>query len=176
MGRPEVTQPPIHNTLERGIHTGLPLKITGIVFWGLVAIGLVLIVETIHWLQLDLEKAQLEQSKQVSLMVNVLLQQTRLAAIGTLEPQLDMLVHSTDIVGIRVHSGLNSISAGESGAHLTLYTNNFTVDKASGNPTDIVTYVWMMPIDKTLAPQKKRLIIERGGENGRRKEGKGGRR
>jgi PleD family two-component response regulator len=30
MGRPEVTPPPIHHTLERGIHTGLPLKITGI--------------------------------------------------------------------------------------------------------------------------------------------------
>ena len=162
MGRPQVTQPLQSDTLEQGVHIGLPLKITGIVFWGLVAIGLVLVAEAIHWLHRDMDKAQFEHTRQATLMVQALFQQDNLVALNTLQPQLDMLVNSTNIVGIRIHSGLNSIAAGDSGPHLTLYTNNFTVGTTAGDSTDVITYVWMMPIDKALAPQKKRLIMEMG--------------
>jgi len=139
MGRPQVTQPLQGGTLEQGVHIGLPLKITGIVFWGLVAIGLVLVAEAIHWLQRDMDKAQLEQTRQASLMVEALFLQGGPAAIDTSQPQLDRLVRRTNIIGIRVHTGLNSIAAGESDAHLTLYTHNFTVTTTAGESTDVIT-------------------------------------
>jgi len=162
MGRSKVKQPPIHDTLEQGIHIGLPLKITGIVFWGLVAISLVLIAETIHWLQRDMDEARLEQARQASLVINVLVQQGGLTAINSLQPQLETLVDSTDIVGIKIYHGLNSIASGESGAHLELYTDNLSFTSTTGESTDVITYVWMNPDDGALAPEKKRLILEMG--------------
>ncbi len=51
MGRPEINQPQ-KDSLRHGAQVGLPLKITGIVFWGLVAIGLALVAETMRWMQI----------------------------------------------------------------------------------------------------------------------------
>ncbi|MGD8926221.1 MAG: hypothetical protein PVG20_05195, partial [Thioalkalispiraceae bacterium] len=41
---------------KMGIPVGLSLKITGIAFWGLVCIGLVLIVAAMDWLENDLKR------------------------------------------------------------------------------------------------------------------------
>ena len=75
MGRPEITTD-LPDTLEHGIHIGLPLKITGIVFWGLVAIGLVLAAETMHWLHGDMEAHQSTTVRQAELMLRVLLERS----------------------------------------------------------------------------------------------------
>ncbi len=148
--------------LEKGVHVGLPLKITGIVFWGLVAIGLVLVAETMHWLQRDMEAAQIEHTRQTIMMIQTLVKQDGLSALDTLQPQLDILVQNTDTVGIRVSYGVNDVAAGNSQSHLTLYTDSFSVDSPFGNSTNVMTYVWMTPVAEMLAPQKKRLMLEMG--------------
>jgi diguanylate cyclase (GGDEF)-like protein/PAS domain S-box-containing protein len=162
MGRPEVTRSSQDDKLEQGVHIGLPLKITGIVFWGLVAIGLVVVAEAMHWLQRDMDKAQLEQTQQTTLMIQALVQQNGLLAIDVLQPRLDMLVQSTSIIGISIQKELNRIAAGDSGPHLTRYTRHFSVNQPVDDSTDVITDVWMMPTAEVLAPQKKRLMMEMG--------------
>ena len=71
MGRPEIVETTA-DIRERGIHIGLPLKITGIVFWGLVAIGLVLAAETMHWLHSDMAANQSASARQTELMIRTL--------------------------------------------------------------------------------------------------------
>lgn len=163
MGRPEVSDSSREDTLEQGARVvSLPLKITGIVFWGLVAIGLVLVVEAMHWLQRDMEAAQIEHTRQTVRMIQGLVQQDGLSAMDTLQPQLNMLVHNTNTVGIRINYGLNNVVAGDYQPHLTLYSNSFSVDAPFGDTTDVITSVWMTPVNEILAPQKKRLMIEMG--------------
>lgn len=162
MGRPEVTTAADGESLEQGIHIGLPLKITGIVFWGLVAIGLILVAETIHWMHRDLEAAQSEHTNQAALMIKTLVQQDGIAALERIQPTLDMLVHSTSISGISISYGFSRQSSGETGHHPTLYSSSFTAEPDTGGSVDVVTELWMMPIDEALAPQKKRLMMEMG--------------
>ena len=119
---------------------GLPLKITAIVFWGLIAVGLVLVAEAIHWLHNDMEKTQLEHTKQAALMIQTLARSEGLDSIESLQPQLDMLVTHTAIFRIKMHCGLDSIAAGESGARLALYTNRFPINLPGSEHTDVITY------------------------------------
>jgi hypothetical protein len=81
---------------------------------GLLAVGLILVAEAIHWLHSDMEKAQLEHTKQASLIIRALAQDDGLVSIDSLQSQLNMLVMHTDIVGTKVHSGFESIAAGKS--------------------------------------------------------------
>lgn len=161
MGRAEVNHSPKQETLEQGVPIGLPLKITGIVFWGLVAIGLVLVAEAMHWLQRDMETAQIEHTRQTFMLIQTLVQQGGLGTLDTLQPQLKTLVKNTDTAGIRINYGLDSVAAGNDQSHLTFYSNSFSIDSLFGDTT-VITSVWMTPVDKMLTPQKKRLMLEMG--------------
>jgi diguanylate cyclase (GGDEF)-like protein/PAS domain S-box-containing protein len=164
MGRPEIN----HNsgdsvdTLKQGIHIGLPLKITGIVFWGLVAIGLVLAAETMHWLHNDMQASQSASVKQAALLIRTLLDHNGDIAAEDLQAQLELVIDNTEIAGIAIDQGLDRTAAGDFSVELTQYSNSFTVTAADGTTGSVDVSVWMHPIDEILAPQKKRLMIEMG--------------
>ena len=161
MGRPEITTD-LPDTLEHGIHIGLPLKITGIVFWGLVAIGLVLAAETMHWLHGDMEAHQSTTVRQAELMLRVLLERSATGESDAVMRQLDLITANTDIAGISVQRGLDRYVAGDVGPTLTQYANSFEITGATGSPEPIELSVWLLPIEQVLTPQKKRLMIEMG--------------
>ena len=161
MGRPEI----VHNTagtLESGIPIGLPLKITGIVFWGLVAIGLVLAAETMHWLHGDMAASQSASARQVELMIRTLLTHEAAFEPQALQQQLDLIVANTDVMGVRVEQGLDTMTAGDTSPVFTQHTNNLSITATGGITEDIQVSTWMSPIDEALTPQKKRLMIEMG--------------
>jgi diguanylate cyclase (GGDEF)-like protein/PAS domain S-box-containing protein len=161
MGRPEL----VHNTagtLESGIPIGLPLKITGIVFWGLVAIGLVLAAETMHWLHGDMAASQSASARQVELMVRTLLTHGAALEPQALQQQLDQIVANTDVMGVRVEQGLDTMTVGDTSPVFTEHANSLSITATGGITQDIQVSTWMPPIDEALTPQKKRLMIEMG--------------
>ena len=114
MGRPEINKPQ-KDSLRHGTQVGLPLKITGIVFWGLVAIGLVLVAETMRWMQSDLELFQETTRRHAILDVQSLLAQNPDPSPVMLQKQLQQIMDSTDISGLSVEYELDSVLVGESG-------------------------------------------------------------
>jgi diguanylate cyclase (GGDEF)-like protein/PAS domain S-box-containing protein len=161
MGRSEIAAD-AEDTLQRGIHVGLPLKITGIVFWGLVAIGLVLAAETMHWLHGDMAANQSASARQIELMVRTLLTHKAAFAADALQQQLDLIIANTDIRGICVEQNFDKITAGEMSPTFTQYSNSFPIAALGGSTEDIQVSIWMLPIDEVLTPQKKRLMTEMG--------------
>ena len=164
MDRPEINQPQ-KDSLRHGAQVGLPLKITGIVFWGLVAIGLVLVAETMRWMQSDLEQFQETTRRHAILDVQSLLAQNPAPGPVMLQKQLQQIMDSTEISGLSVEYELDSVLVGESGGKFKSYTDVFPVIRApySGYiSTDVVTTVWLNSVDTILAPQKKRLMLEMG--------------
>ena len=161
MGRSEIVESTA-DKLERGIHVGLPLKITGIVFWGLVAIGLVLAAETMHWLHTHMAASQVASARQTELMIRTLL--THKAAFGSdeLQQQLDLIVVETDVMGLCVEQGLEKVTAGDMNPAFTHYSNSLVVPAPGGTTNDVQVSLWLPPIDEVLTPQKKRLMIEMG--------------
>ncbi len=164
MGRPEIdtaqTARPRH-----GIHIGLPLKITGIVFWGVVAIGLVQVAETMRWMQRDLEQHQRTTMRQAVLDVQSLLAQNPDASPQMLEPQFRQLLDNIGIAGLSVAHEMDTVTVGLTGNGYASYSSYFPVVSASGTAsvtTDVITTIWLNPIDKILAPQKKHLMVETG--------------
>ncbi len=148
-------------SLEQGVRIGLPLKITGIVFWGLVVIGLLLAVETMHWLRTDMQANQSAVAEQTTLMVRTLMNHNPNIRTNDLQYQMDLIVDNTDVAAIAVHYGLEKVAAGEVLPGLTQYSSSFPVAD-TGTAETVYVSVWMRPIDEILAPQKKRLMIEMG--------------
>ena len=164
MGRPQINRdrdPEVH-ALEQGIHIGLPLKITGIVFWGLVAIALVLAVETMHWLHSDIQESQAASARQVTMMIRSLLSHDQGLDTQDLKDQLELVIANTDIAGIRVDHGLDRISAGTFDTDFTQYSNGFAFGSDEDSTANVYVSVWMPRIDHILTPQKKRLMVEMG--------------
>ncbi len=161
MGRPEIVDT-AGDTLERGIHVGLPLKITGIVFWGLVAIGLVLAAETMHWLHTHMAASQVASARQTELMIRTLLTHKTAFGADELQQQLDLIVVDTDVMGVSVEQGLDRMAAGDMNPAFTHYSNTLTIRAPGGTMEDIQVSLWLQPIDEVLTPQKKRLMIEMG--------------
>lgn len=153
---------PTSNTLAQGVHIGLPLKITGMVFWGLVAIGLVLAAETMHWLHSHIEASQSESAKQAVLTVRALLDHNHSAGSQELGMQLRLILESSEIAGISVEQGLERTAAGDFSGQFTRYSSSFSVTQPDEAESDVFVSVWMHPIDTMLTQQKKRLMIEMG--------------
>jgi len=164
MGRSEINK--LQSiSLQHGTHVGLPLKIAGIVFWGVVAIGLLLVAETMRWMQRDLERFQQTTMRQAILDVQTLLAQNPSVSPVMLQVQLDQIVANTNISGLSVEYEMDSVLAGGSGSEFDSYTGIFPITTESDADyisTDVVTTVWLDSIDKIMAPQKKRLMIETG--------------
>jgi diguanylate cyclase (GGDEF)-like protein/PAS domain S-box-containing protein len=158
MGRPEITD----QQLEQGIHVGLPLKITGIAFWGLVVVGLVLVAEAMHWLQRDTEITRITTAQNATLMTQALLARNEPLSNDELQDRLGSIIASTGIVGISIVRGLDTLQSGATGDDLFEYVGTFPTHDAEGAPLDIHTSVWLASIDSVMAPEKKRLLIEMG--------------
>jgi len=164
MGRSKINKPQ-EDSLRQGTHVGLPLKITGIVFWGVVAIGLVLVAETMRWMQRDLEQYHETTMRQAILDVQSLLAQNPGATPVILQDQLRQLVDSASITGLSVEYEMESVLVGKSDDGLYSYTSTFpmtTNSDAEYISTDVITTIWLDSVDKILAPQKKRLIVGTG--------------
>jgi len=161
MGRPEISGDSL-DTLTQGIYTGLPLKITGIVFWGLIAVGLVLAAETIHWLDRDLHDRQHATARHIDALIQSLFERDYGLSVDDLQQQLDIIVETTDIAGIDVIAGLDAVHSGGAGAHLTQYVDGFSLEGNNASNREVVLNMWFPPIDNVLAPQKKRLVVEMG--------------
>jgi diguanylate cyclase (GGDEF)-like protein/PAS domain S-box-containing protein len=161
MGRPEINGNNT-DTLEQGVHIGLPLKITGIVFWGLVAIGLVLAAETMHWLHGDMAAHQSNAIRQAEIMIRSALGRNADEQPEALMDQLRLITTNTSVVGVAVARGLQRYTVGETRPELTEYTDSFELTGASGLPEMVHLSIWLPPIDEVLTPQKKRLMIEMG--------------
>lgn len=162
MGRPEIIQSKTADAPERGIHIGLPLKITGIVFWGLVAVGLVLAAETMHWLHNDMAANQLASARKVELLIRTLLTHETAFEPQSVQQQLNLIIANTDIKGIRVERSFNKISAGDTGAAFSQFSDSFPMIGPDGVTEDIHLSIWVPSIDQILTPIKKHLMIEIG--------------
>ncbi|GMQ87111.1 MAG: hypothetical protein BMS9Abin08_0309 [Gammaproteobacteria bacterium] len=164
MGGSEINKPQ-KDSLRHGTHVGLPLKITGIVFWGVVAIGLVLVAETMRWMQHDLERYHETTMRKAVLDVQSLLAHSPGVTPVMLQDQLRRIVEHTDISGLSVEYEMDSVLVGESGGSFESYTGIFPMTTNSDTgyiSTDVITTIWLNSIDKILAPQKKSLMMEAG--------------
>ncbi len=164
MDRPEIDKPQ-QDSLRHGTRVGLPLKITGIVFWGLVAIGLVLVAETMRWMQNDLQRYNETTMRQAVLDTQFLLSQNPGVTPVRLQNQLRRIVDSTNISGLSLEYEMDSVLVGESGGRFESYTSVFPMPNHSGTgyiSTEVVATIWLNAVDKILAPQKKRLMLETG--------------
>jgi diguanylate cyclase (GGDEF)-like protein/PAS domain S-box-containing protein len=132
------------------------------VVWGLVAIGLVLAAETMHWLHGHMQTSQSAAAKQAALTIRALLDHKHNSDALNLDAQLQLILEHSNIAGIAVEQGLQHTAAGKFDADLTQYSSTFSVGESGDIHSQAYVSVWMQPIDTILTPQKKRLMIEMG--------------
>lgn len=153
------------DSVQHSTHVGLPLKITGIVFWGVVAIGLVQVAETMRWMQRDLERDQEITMRHAVLDIQSLMAQNPGVPPDMLQGQFLQIVDRNDISGLSIEYEIDSVLLGESGGELQSYASIFpmiTTPDREYISTNIVATIWLKSVDKILAPQKKRLMMETG--------------
>ncbi len=141
-------------------HIGLPLKIAGIVFWGLVAAGLLTATFAMPWMEriAILEHETFPRHIVTSVREHFL--DNSEIPLESLKHSLEPLMRKLGVSAVEIERGLESVTLGKPMYDLDSYTSTFsTTDLRDGRTTDVVITVYQETIGQTLLTRKKRLIM-----------------
>lgn len=161
MGRPEINGTP--SSLKEGVPLSLPLKIAGLVFWGLAIIGLILVVISINWLEKDLRKHYDNVDYQTYILTRELFEQSAHPSKKNLELSLKKIIASTGAIGLKISTNkIRDISVGKTNAELktkVIYFTAITSHEQHIHKHDSTLKIYQLPIQNALNQKKKYLII-----------------
>ncbi|VAW83395.1 diguanylate cyclase/phosphodiesterase (GGDEF & EAL domains) with PAS/PAC sensor(s) [hydrothermal vent metagenome] len=159
VGRIEVITPP-HNG---AVHVGLPLKIAGIVFWGLVTIGLLMVAAAMPWMD---QIATLEHDtlpRQVVMSIQERFEDDPDITRDSLQKPLLSLMQEHGIPAVRVERGANILIFGKPRDDLDIYTATFPITDFQGNETEsIIVTVYQQKVEQIQLKRKKQLMLALG--------------
>ena len=151
------------HSLKEGVALSLPLKIAGLVFWGLVAIGIVLVVIAINIMESDLHKHYDNVEFQTYTLTREFFEQATDVSTKHIKASLNKILESTGANGLtlitEVFGQINVGSTNDSYQIKTIHFSTRPNEKIFIDSRDITLKIYQQPISKVLNQQKKQLII-----------------
>jgi len=149
-------------SIKKGVPVSLSLKVTGIVFWGLVLIGLILIVVAMDWLERDLIRHHDDIENITFVLTREVFEQSPNASSENIKRSLKKVLESTGASGIHITTDkLGTISVGQTQGELSKRIVYFSITHANNpkKPTDNAKMaIYQVPVDTILSGQKKKLM------------------
>lgn len=143
------------------IQSGLPLKIAGIVFWGLVAVGLIIVAASVKWLENGFKTHYQSVSNQAVLSIQAIVNQSPEAPPDRLRSQIGAVIEQLGIPAATIERGIESVTIGTRESDYTSYTVSLPVQAV--NPpklaTDVVITLFQHPVSEILKSRKKQLLV-----------------
>lgn len=161
MARSKINKEP-STSIKKGVPVSLSLKITGIVFWGLVLIGLVLIVAAMEWLESDLQRHHDDTENITFVLTREVFEQSPNTSNKNLKLSLKKVLESTGATGMIVTTDKRgAISVGQTHDELSKRTVFFSINPPPelGIPPDNAKIaIYQIPVSVILSGQKKKLM------------------
>lgn len=160
MDRPEIKDIPA--SLKEGVSLSLPLKIAGLVFWGLAIIGVILVVISINWLEKDLHIHYDNVDNQTYTLAREFFEQSSQTSENNLKKSLKKIIESTGASGLKVSTKTyGEISIGEVSDNLkvkVIYFPPTLLNKQQLLIEDATLKIYQIPIHHVINKQKRQLI------------------
>ncbi len=142
------------------VHIGLPLKVAGIVFWGLVTIGLLMAAAAMPWLERITKLEHESTFRQAASLTRELVNTNAEVPLNELRPLLLSVMQEFDIPAIHIERDTSSALFGQVPDNSDSYTTAFQADNPAGNDTgDIVLTLYSNNVVHTVLQQKKWLML-----------------
>ena len=163
MDRSEIVSRPV--TKAPGIGVSLPLKITGIVFWGMMLMGLVIAIQAMRWLEDGFTRMQQTSARNAILETVILVSQNPEAPLEQFQPPLQAIMDGSEIRAITIERGIETLTVGDESGELIFFSDSYLA------PADVMTDFdrWPLTItvcqpstSKLLAISQKQLMIGMG--------------
>ena len=150
-------------SLKEGVALSLPLKIAGLVFWGLVAIGIVLVAVAIDFLEDDLRQHYDNTDFQTYTLTRELFEQSTDVSTKNINASLEKVLESTGASGLTVITDdFGQINVGyikDSHEIKTVYFSYKTSKKNIDFKKEVTLKIYQTPVSYVLNQKKKQLII-----------------
>ena len=151
------------SSLKEGVSLSLPLKIAGLVFWGLAIIGLVLVVLATNWLEKDLRIHYDNVDYQTYILSRELFEQTHPTSIKNLTSALNKIIESTGASGLKITTPtFGEISVGDTNDSLQakrIYFPSGKTNTKQASEKNITLIIYQLPISNIINQQKRQLIL-----------------
>ncbi|TCK16810.1 PAS domain S-box-containing protein/diguanylate cyclase (GGDEF)-like protein [Thiogranum longum] len=145
---------------NEAVHIGLPLKIAGIVFWGLVAVGLLMVAMAMPWLERIAVLEHETSPRQIVTSVREQLLEDNAVTLDALRPSIPPLMQELNIPAVSIERSTKSITFGKPEPGLESFTSSFTsADLQTGGLVDVVVTVYQQTIEQALLTRKKQLML-----------------
>ncbi len=162
MGRLPVSSRQDNPTPPAPVRVGLPLKIAGIVFWGLVAIGILLAAQAIHWMKNSLATNYRAVAHQATLSIRTIVDQNPDRSLEEIRPLLRQAIARQPIEAVKVERGVEAITIGQARRNATIYVDAGLSVRQKGQDLQrapVVVTVFQPPLQQVLAQRKKNIMI-----------------
>lgn len=150
------------SSLEEGVVLSLPLKIAGLVFWGLVLIGLMLIVLSINWLEDNLPRQHENVNYNTYIQTQEFFLHSKKTSPKNLKQSLSKIIERTGALGLRVSiNNEEVIRIGNTLDSLSVKTIYFSLqpsNQTSPKKKQAKLHVYQKHLKSELTKHKKRLI------------------
>lgn len=163
MGRSEVSATP--SSLKEGVALSLPLKIAGLVFWGLAIIGLFIVVLAINWLEEKIPRYYDNVESQTYVLTREFFEQLGEPSSPTnIKNSLKEIIVTTGAAGIQVTSKkIGKVTVGNTSSELQVKIIHLPSRPALSSINElpnknVILKIYQHPIKGILDKQKKQLI------------------
>lgn len=160
MDRSEINNTP--SSLKEGVSLSLPLKIAGLVFWGLAVIGLILVVASINWLEKDLHIHYDNVDYQTYTLTRELFEQSPHSSAKNLKKSLNEIILSTGASGLKINTkSYGEISVGKVNSQLKVKVIYLPISipyQPQLFEKNATIRIYQVPIDNVIKQQKRQLI------------------
>ena len=142
----------------------LPVKITIIVFWGMVVVGLLAAYPLLHSLEKNVTLKYSANADHIAYTTDHLLEGNPRISQALLELSLMSLINETDVSGISLEYNGTTIRSGDTGDHLAISRRNVSYGMGGGSlPAQSMGLVIFQPsIMETMAVQRKHMVVSMG--------------
>jgi len=160
LGRLQVSPP---ETACPGIQSGLPLKIAGIVFWGLMATGLIIASGAMSLLEREMLNNYQSNAGQAVSSIQAILNVSPDANAEVLSRKISEVIQELDIRAVSIERGLEIITIGAVDEHHSVYAAPLPyADSRSDAGASLLITVYEPPVSEILKEQKKKLMLGMG--------------
>ena len=148
--------------LKKGVPIGISLKVAGLVFWGLVILGLILVVAAIEWLENDLKRHSNSIENETFILTQEIFKQAPRSSRKNIQRSLTKVLESTGASGITIESSrFELIIVGNTSNDMDKRTIRFNIAPAPrfNIPPYLATLsIYQTPVLVTINNQKKQLM------------------
>ena len=148
--------------LKKGVPVRISQKIAGLVFWGLVIVGLILVVAAVEWLENDLKRHSDGIENETFILTQEVFKQAPRASRKNIKRALTKVLESTGASGITIESErFELIVVGKTNTDMDKRVIHFNITPPPkfNIPTHLATLsIYQVPVSVIINNQKKKLM------------------